>query len=465
MSDKRKIVIKSKAEEDHAIVVPDEQGEKNKPVGGTRKAWIGYVVIGIILSVFIAAGVWWFCTRTDGEASAKKGGGDDAVIQISNQSKMQRLLDKYDLDLEESDYDVERTTSDANVELGDFLATLDLKTPDIIRIVREYGRLGLDSIFVGDRITYFFKDGYVKQTEVLCIEPYADKRHWFRLRLDQDLLTEKFLKTVELRRKESSCVITGFQLYSAIFDCDMHYQLIQKMEEILKWSVDFYHIEPGDKFRIIYDEKYIDNQLVGVESIHAIEFYHRGDKITVFGVNDRGARSFYSDQGKSLEQKFLKAPLKFGRISSRFSLARIHPVTGKKKFHGGTDYAAPEGTPILSVADGVVMGTRYTEYSGNLIEVKHNNTYTTKYLHISEYAPGMKRGRKVKQGEVIAYVGQTGKNITGPHVCFRFVKNGQEVDFLNEKLPSGGKKIADHLSADFEAARDTLSLVLDDIDW
>lgn len=213
--------------------------------------------------------------------------------------------------------------------------------------------------------------------------------------------------------------------------------LSHELSDIYAWSIDFFKIQKGDKFAVAVNEKYIDGtQYAGLQNIESSYFEYKGKRIYAFPFKkDPNAKKvdFYDEEGKVLKSMFLKAPLKFSRISSRFSPRRFHPVQGRWKAHNGTDYAAPHGTPIMTTASGVVERTGYTAGNGNFVKVRHNGQYSTQYLHMSKIL--VRNGQRVTQGDVIGKVGSTGL-ATGPHVCYRFWKNGVQVDALRMKLPS-----------------------------
>ncbi|NPA46761.1 MAG: M23 family metallopeptidase [Chlorobi bacterium] len=213
--------------------------------------------------------------------------------------------------------------------------------------------------------------------------------------------------------------------------------LALKLSDIYAWTVDFFHLFPGDGFKAIYTDRYADDRYLGIGEVPASVFYHRGDTIYAFRyefdtVNHR--YDYFDEKGRSLRKQFLKSPLKFGRISSRYSMRRYVRIYGRIKPHLGTDFAAPVGTPIHATADGYIEKIGYTRGNGNYIKIRHNSTYATQYLHMSRFAKGMRKGVHVRQGDVIGYVGMTGYT-TGPHVCYRFWKNGRQVDPFKQKLP------------------------------
>ncbi|MEZ4721025.1 MAG: peptidoglycan DD-metalloendopeptidase family protein [Flavobacteriales bacterium] len=223
-------------------------------------------------------------------------------------------------------------------------------------------------------------------------------------------------------------------LYQTLIDQDLSPALAMEMADIYAWSIDFYRIQKGDRFKLIYTVKKVNEEIVGIDEIQAAVFYHYDSPFYAFEFAQGDQTDYFDETGNSLRKAFLQAPLKFSRISSGYTKSRFHPVQKRWKAHLGTDYAAPQGTPILSVGDGIVTEAQYKQFNGNYVKVKHNSTYTTQYLHMSKIASGIKPGTRVKQGQVIGYVGSTGL-ATGPHVCFRFWKNGEQVDHRREKIP------------------------------
>lgn len=210
--------------------------------------------------------------------------------------------------------------------------------------------------------------------------------------------------------------------------------IISKMEDALASSVDFYHLQKGDEFKLIYEEVHIDGEKVKEGNILGAYYKNnQGEHYAVYFENEK-YDGFYDLKGHPTKGAFLRAPVKFSRISSGFNRTRFHPIKKRRIPHLGTDYAAPIGTPIFSVSDGVVSIVSYTQNNGKYVKIKHDRTYETQYLHMNGFAKGIKSGVKVKQGQVIGYVGQTGL-ATGPHVCFRFWKNGKQINHLRENFP------------------------------
>lgn len=202
------------------------------------------------------------------------------------------------------------------------------------------------------------------------------------------------------------------------------------------WSIDFFKFQRGDRFALYITEKFVNDSIyIGVEKLHGAYFHYKGKDIYGFPFQSKykGKEEFFDENGKQMRTMFLKSPLKYFTITSRFSKKRLHPVQKRMKAHNGTDYAAPHGTPIMTTAAGVVIETGYTSGNGNYVKVRHDKTYTTQYLHMSKIL--VKRGQRVEQGQVIGKVGSTGL-ATGPHVCYRFWKNGVQVDPFKQNLPT-----------------------------
>ena len=240
-------------------------------------------------------------------------------------------------------------------------------------------------------------------------------------------------------------------LYQVLEDAGHTTTLALAMSQVYAWTIDFSRIQAGDRFRILYERDWVGDEADGMPRILAAEFVHRGRNFPAYAFDQGDGVDHFDETGASLRKAFLKAPVEFSRISSRFDKKRFHPVLKKVKAHLGTDYAAPHGTPIVSVGDGVVVKASYTKGNGKYVKVRHNSTYTTQYLHMSRR--NVKEGQAVRQGDVIGYVGSTGL-ATGPHVCFRFWKNGQQVDHLREEFPPSTPIREDQQSAFADAVAD-----------
>ncbi len=224
-------------------------------------------------------------------------------------------------------------------------------------------------------------------------------------------------------------------MYEAILQQNSSPILVNRLVDVFAWQVDFFRIAKGDKLKVVFEEQRVDGEISDIGEIKAAYFRHLGKDYYAIPYAHKGKVDFFDEEGKSLRKTFLRAPLNFTRISSRYSPRRFHPVQRRYKAHLGTDYAAPTGTPIRTVGDGVILEARYHGGNGNYVKIRHNSNYTTQYLHMSKIARGIRPGVKVKQGATIGYVGQTGL-ANGPHLCFRFWKNGRQVDALKVDLPA-----------------------------
>lgn len=283
---------------------------------------------------------------------------------------------------------------------------------------------------------------------------------YYLIRLTGRAEIKKLSREVLLKRKEAKGTIES-SLYHAFSKNQLNINLAIELSEIFAWTVDFYRIQKGDAFKVVYYEKYIEGKAAGIAYVEAASFTHHGKTYYAFRFIEDGQARFFDEHGQSVKKMFLKAPLKFTRISSRYNLKRFHPVLKTVKAHLGTDYAAPAGTPIMSVGDGTVMEMGYTSGNGNYIKIRHNAVYTTQYLHMSRFAKGIRKGKRVTQGEIIGYVGSTGL-ATGPHLCFRFWKNGKQVDPLREQPVQSRPVRKENLQA-FLSLVDQLKPVLDSI--
>lgn len=261
-----------------------------------------------------------------------------------------------------------------------------------------------------------------------------DPVHYTIFHFSDSLRIERCENPVVVTQKSASGVIES-NLSQTIEKLGISNALTNRFVDIFAWQVDFYHLVKGDHFKILYEELSVNEKPYGIGKILGITFTHnKKERVAVPFDQGKGIDYFDSD-GNSLRKALLKYPIEFTRISSRYTMNRFHPVLKISRAHLGTDLAAPTGTPIRSVGDGVVAEAGYKGGNGNYVTIRHNSTYTTGYLHMSRIASGIRSGVNVRQGEVIGYVGSTGW-ATGPHLCYRFWKNGAQVDALRVELPA-----------------------------
>jgi murein DD-endopeptidase MepM/ murein hydrolase activator NlpD len=245
---------------------------------------------------------------------------------------------------------------------------------------------------------------------------------------------ETYEKPVTVEQKYTDVTINN-SLWVDMRDAGVSSYLILTLSDVYAWTVDFFGLQKGDRFRVLYDEKSCDGEAIAVDTIRYAVFSRGGNDLPAVMYDQKdGGNIYWNEKGESMRKAFLKAPLKFSRISSGFSYARKHPVTRKVRPHTGVDYAAPKGTPVMSIGDGVVTSRKYEGAGGHTVRIRHNSVYSTAYLHLSGYAKGLVVGKRVRQGEVIGYVGSTGRS-TGPHLDFRVWKNGTPINPLKMESP------------------------------
>ncbi|MGD0756328.1 MAG: peptidoglycan DD-metalloendopeptidase family protein [Bacteroidales bacterium] len=242
-----------------------------------------------------------------------------------------------------------------------------------------------------------------------------------------------FRKEIKSEIKYSSGTIET-SLWDAMINGGLHPSLVGELSEVFAWTVDFFGLQKGDSFKVIYEEFFIDDKSLGTGKIYAAQFNRTGSTITAIPFIQNGKESFFDIDGNSLRKAFLKAPLQFSRISSHFSSARMHPILRIVRPHYGVDYAAPVGTPVHAIGDGRIISTTDEGGAGKMVKIQHNSVYATGYLHLSRFGDGVSPGKFVKQGDIIGFVGSSGLS-TGPHLDFRFYMNGSPVDPLKVDAP------------------------------
>ena len=327
------------------------------------------------------------------------------------------------------------------ISRGDTFGTLleeqnigDRKVYDIIAKVRD--SFDVRTIRLNKPFTLLRSKNKKNDLQVFIYQPDNVSYYVVDFR-DSVISVYKKIKPITIKRRTIGGVLKE-SLSETLGNAEVEGALASKIAKIYAYSIDFMKLKKGDRFAITFTERFINDSIYdGVEELEASFFEYRGKIIYAFpfAQNPNSDKiEYYDEQGKTLKNFFLKSPIKFSRISSRFSASRFHPVQHRWKAHKGTDYAAPRGTPITVTAGGVVEQSGYTAGNGNFVKVKHNGTYSTQYLHMSKIL--VRRGQRVNQGQVIGLVGSTGL-ATGPHVCYRFWKNGKQVDALRLKLPTG----------------------------
>ncbi|WP_102406940.1 M23 family metallopeptidase [Parabacteroides bouchesdurhonensis] len=244
----------------------------------------------------------------------------------------------------------------------------------------------------------------------------------------------EFCKQITLKRKYAEGILNT-SLWNVIKASGADPLLALELSNVYAWQIDFFDIKDGDSFKVLYDVAYIDDTTaLKIASIEGAIFTHQGKDFYAIPFTQDSISEYFDEEGNSLRKAFLKAPLDFFRITSRFTNARFHPILKRYRAHHGVDYAAPIGTPVKSIGDGTVIAKGYQNGGGNYLKIKHNSVYTTTYMHLSKFAPGIRVGSHVRQGQEVAYVGSTGLS-TGPHLDFRVYKNGQPINPLQMDAP------------------------------
>jgi murein DD-endopeptidase MepM/ murein hydrolase activator NlpD len=319
-----------------------------------------------------------------------------------------------------------------NERLGDIL--LEYNVPArLIHQVSQVSRNIFDvrKIAPNKKYTLICNQDSLKTAKALVYEP--NPIDYIIFRFGDSLTIDVCKRDVVTVEKEIAGEIRS-NLSETIEELGISHELTNKFVDIFAWQVDFARLQKGDKFKLIYEESQVEGVTVSIDKINAIYFEHFGSPYYAFPIDQGDGVDFFDQEGKSLRKALLKYPIEFTRISSRYTMNRFHPVQKRWKAHLGTDFAAPTGTPIRSVGEGTVEEAQYKSNNGNYVKIRHNGTYTTQYLHMSRIADGVRAGTRVRQGQTIGYVGSTGL-ATGPHLCYRFWKNGVQVDALQIDLP------------------------------
>ena len=333
-----------------------------------------------------------------------------------------------------NDYTVKRDTVKRGDSFGSILEDNNLFYPQIYNIVQKAKKVfDIRRINIGKPYSILFSKDSLKTPQVFIYQP--NLIDYVVVSLTDSLWAEKKSKAVKLVEFEAEGVITS-SLSETMEEKKLSPLLSNELSEIYAWTIDFFRLEKGDNFKVIYSSRFVDDSIsVGLNRIHSAYFEHRGKPFYAIEFETdpkRGLVEYFDENGKNLRRAFLRAPVQFSRISSRYNLKRKIAFYGRIRPHRGTDFAAPRGTPIRATASGTVTKSSYTRSNGNYVKIKHNGTYSTQYLHMDKR--GVKVGQFVNQGDYIGTVGMTG-NTSGPHVCYRFWKNGKQVDPLRQKLP------------------------------
>jgi len=361
-----------------------------------------------------------------------------------------------------NNYNVKKSKVKNGDSFGSILERNNLYYPQIYNIVQKVKKVyDIRKINIGKPYTILSSKDSLNTPQVFIYQP--NKIDYVVVSLTDSLWAEKKSKAVKIKEFEAEGIITS-SLSETMEKQKLSPLLSNELSEIYAWTIDFFRLEKGDNFKIIYSAKYIDDSIyVGLNRIHSAFFEHRGKPFYAIEFETdpkRGIVEYFDENGKNLRRAFLRSPVQFSRVSSRYNLKRRIAYYGYRiRPHKGTDFAAAVGTPIRATASGTVTKSSYTRSNGNYVKIKHNGTYSTQYLHMDKR--GVKVGQFVKQGDYIGTVGMTG-NTSGPHVCYRFWKNGRQVDPLKQKLPEA-KPISKELKERYMVHMDPIKKQLDAI--
>lgn len=383
-----------------------------------KKIWIG--IVTLIFTLGVATSLQYFSFPLFSKIETT------SVNQIQETARKEVFL--YGINVTRLNI-VEGTVS-KNQTLGSILAPFNVPYQIIDELAKRSKEVfDVRGISINKKFTILTPEDSTK-AQFFIYEPNPAEFVVFNL---DSLNIYKAEKPAKIRSREVGGVIQT-SLYVDMVKQDVSPDMIDQFADLYGWSVDFQRLQKGDKFKVVYEERIIDGDVISVSDIKLAYFEHMGVPYHAIPFEQNGEVNFFDQAGNSLKKAFLRDPLKYTRISSRYNLKRFHPVQKRYKAHLGTDYAAPSGTEIRSVGEGTVLEAKYTSSNGNYVKIKHNGTYTTQYLHMSKIGKGVKAGSRIRQGQVIGYVGSTGL-ATGPHLCFRFWKNGKQEDWLQEKIP------------------------------
>jgi murein DD-endopeptidase MepM/ murein hydrolase activator NlpD len=352
-----------------------------------------------------------------------------------NENKKEKDPIKYKYGYDESKYLFEEKKVGKGDTFGDILEGQGIDYPEIYQALQKTKNdVDFRKLQIGKPYTLIYTKDSIRKLKAFVYHPTIEGYSFIQLK--DSVFGNTFKKTRTYKDLSASGIIDN-SLYLTLEEQDKDPLLTYYLSDIYAWTIDFFRLDKGDKFKVIYTEAYVDDSIpVGITKIKAAYFVHKGVERYAFEYETdsiKGIVEYLDQDGKNLRRAFLQSPIKFGRISSRYNLRRRIALYGNRvRPHKGTDFAAPVGTPIMSTANGTVIESSYTRANGRYVKVRHNNTYDTQYLHMRK--SNVKVGQFIEQGDIIGWVGMTG-NTSGPHVCYRFWKNGIQVDPFKQKLP------------------------------
>lgn len=390
-----------------------------------------------------------------------KGSGDVEPldeVEVTDSVEVQEIIYKYGIPVD--DYDVDYGFVKPNQSLSTILEKHGLSVGEVHQLAEKAkGIFDVRKIKSGQAYAVFSTKDSIPVNTFFVYE--EDPKSYIVFDLQKDYKVTKGENPVEWRRSEVGGAVES-SLWMAMQKYEADPQLAVVLANIFGWTIDFFGLQKKDEFRVVYEQEYVDGKSLLNFNVLGASFRHGDSTYYAIPFMQDGEVLYYNEKGNSLEGAFLKAPLDFFRISSRFSNSRYHPVLKRYRAHHGVDYAAPTGTPVYAIGSGRVIAKGYqANGGGNYLKVKHNSVYTTTYMHLSRFAKGIKVGSSVAQKEVIGYVGATGL-ATGPHLDFRVFENGKPINPLTIKSQPK-KPVSEANMARFIIVRDSVKTMVDKI--
>ncbi len=396
-------------------------------------------------------------------SSCKKDVKENTIQETDLVQKQE--IERFEFGFNLNNYIVVRDTIRKGDSFGEILERNKIGYPKIFHIAEKAkDTFDIRKLIVGKPYTLLFSKDSLQLPQCFIYQPTKEEYVVIDF---QDSITKAYIKRkpVKYVEKEASGVITS-TISEALDQQGISMVLAYDMSDIYAWTIDFFRLQKGDRFKVIYTDKYIDDTIYGgIQHIKAAYFEHRNESFYAFDFETdsvKGISDYFSEDAKNLRRAFLKGPVQFSRVSSRYNLRRRIAYYGNRiRPHKGTDFAAPNGTQILATANGTVVESTRKGGNGKYVKIKHNATYSTQYLHMKNR--NVKVGDFVKQGDVIGWIGMTG-NTSGPHVCYRFWKNGIQVDPFRQKLPEA-KPISEELKASYLKFIIPIKIQIDNIEF
>jgi murein DD-endopeptidase MepM/ murein hydrolase activator NlpD len=390
----------------------------------------------VVLFVFIVV----LAFRFDGE---KIDLTDEKKIQVHNIEEIPAMpaLDNFGMPVQLYE-EIDESRIQRNESLYIILSRHGV-TPDVIHSIQQnaQGVVNLKRMIPGQQYRIYKKDGIAS-----AMVWRNDSTEYTTINWENDIT----ISSSNIPVKTSIASVSGTirsSLANAIQAQGVSNRLVVELANIYAWTIDFYGLRQGDQFKAVYENRHVMDEYIGIGNIKAAEFEHRGNVIRAYYYDNGDQPGYYDAEGNSMRRSMMRVPFEYNpRISSGFSRNRLHPILNQRRPHYGTDYAAPTGTPILAAGDGVVTEAQYRGGNGNIVQIRHNSVYRTAYLHMSRFASGIRPGVRVRQGQVIGYVGQTGL-ATGPHLCYRLYKNNAPINSVTYDFPPDEGLAKEHMPA------------------